>query len=122
MRGTRRVSDGLGENGEGAGRWTLFLSAFCGLAACLLAMGFGGPAGAAPASFLVLYGLSFLFLLGAVGWFPRSLGRGRALALIFLAAVIVRLPFLFLWPVNLDVMRYVWEGFEIGRASCRERV
>jgi hypothetical protein len=74
-------------------------------------MGLFGPLGAHPRLFIVAYGLSFLFLAGAVGLFPQDFDRKKSLLLLFTLGLLLRLPFLLDWPVNSDAYRYLVEGF-----------
>jgi rSAM/selenodomain-associated transferase 2 len=68
-----------------------------------------GPLGRHPAAAMVLYGASFVFLIGMSQAFPTRLTPAQALGLVFSLGVAARIAFLF-FPSNTDVYRYIWEG------------
>jgi rSAM/selenodomain-associated transferase 2 len=68
-----------------------------------------GPLGRYPAAAMVLYGCSFVLLIGLVRSFPNHLKASRAFCLILLLGLAARISFLF-FPPNTDVYRYIWEG------------
>lgn len=89
-----------------SGRFVLFCLAWlCDLAA-LSAI---GPLGRHPAAAMVLYGGSFVLLIGLFRTFPNHLSAFRSFCLIFFLGLAARIAFLF-FPPNTDVYRYIWEG------------
>jgi GT2 family glycosyltransferase len=69
-----------------------------------------GPLGKHPAPAMALYALGFLLLAVLMRSFPAGMPRGRANFLIFALGFSARLVFLFLFPANGDINRYIWEG------------
>ncbi|HSM88729.1 MAG TPA: hypothetical protein VLT56_01800, partial [Desulfobacterales bacterium] len=73
-----------------------------------------GPLGRHPAAAMVLYGGSFVLLIGLFRTFPNHLSAFRSFCLIFFLGLAARIAFLF-FPPNTDVYRYIWEGAIQGR-------
>lgn len=86
--------------------------ALISLSFCLTAalMAFSGPIGKQGAGFGLLYVLAFGLLWGMVRTFPSGLSAPRAFWTILGLGIGLRGLFL-AFPPNLDVNRYVWEGY-----------
>lgn len=68
-----------------------------------------GPLGRHPAAAMILYGSSFVFLIGMFRAFPDHLRSSQALCLVAALGLAARAAFFF-FPPNTDVYRYIWEG------------
>lgn len=83
---------------------------FCFAWLCVLAaLSVIGPLGRHPSAAMILYGCSFVFLIGIFRAFPDHLSVSQAFCLIFLLGLAARVAFLF-FPPNTDIYRYIWEG------------
>jgi rSAM/selenodomain-associated transferase 2 len=76
----------------------------------MVALAVIGPLGRHVAASMALYGGGFVLLLTLCRLFPDRLTTAPAFGLILVLGLAARTAFLFFFPPNTDIYRYIWEG------------